>query len=79
MRSRFLPRQLRDDTDLDEMLVTTGVGPLSEEEIELALSSGYALARSFQQRGLIQSAYLSLQGTTRVLEQLTHHQNWRTA
>ncbi|MCR9213964.1 MAG: UPF0280 family protein [Proteobacteria bacterium] len=70
---------LRDDTDLGEMLVTTGVGPLSEEEIELALSSGYALARSFQQRGLIQSAYLSLQGTTRVLKQLTHHQNWRTA
>ncbi len=70
---------LRDDTDLGEMLVTTAVGPLSEEEINLALAAGYATAEEFQQRGLIQSAYLSLQGTTRVLEQLNTHQNWRSA
>lgn len=70
---------LRDDTDLGSMRVTTAVGPLSENEKALALDAGLGLARQFQQRGLIHSAYFSLQGATRVLTQPSTHQNWRIA
>ncbi len=59
--------QLRDDTDLGEMLVTTDVGQLSYFEKCEALDQGLDLARRFRQAGWIKLAYLALQGEVRSL------------
>ncbi len=50
------------DTDLGEHLVTVQIGPLSEEEIALALANGKHRAKPFRDRGLIIAAALMLRG-----------------
>ena len=58
-------RQLAPDSDLGDRLVTTGVGALSQTEIELALARGLAVAENFRRRGLIEAAVLFLAGESR--------------
>ncbi|MEP3246546.1 MAG: UPF0280 family protein [Sneathiella sp.] len=58
---------LRDDTDLGDMLVTTAVGTLTAAEKHEALEKGFQLARSFEQEGWIKSAYMALQGEAKSL------------
>ncbi|WP_415235745.1 UPF0280 family protein [Sneathiella sp.] len=53
---------VRDDTDLGEMMVTTDVGPLTEAEKKNALAQGMRVAKNMREAGLIQSAYFALQG-----------------
>jgi uncharacterized protein len=58
--------ELAPDNDLGTLLVTQNVGRLSRSDIEVALSSGSAVARNLIERGLIVAAALNLQGETRV-------------
>jgi hypothetical protein len=58
---------LRDDTDLGDRLVTVEVGPLPEAAIVSSMNAGVARAKEFRARGLIHSAYLSLQNRRRVV------------
>lgn len=58
---------LQPDSDLGDRLVTRSVGPLSEAEIDLALSRGLGQAQALRCAGLIVAASLHLQGATRVL------------
>ncbi|MEH6403401.1 MAG: UPF0280 family protein [Sneathiella sp.] len=53
---------LRDDTDLGNLPVTVNVGELSPFEISTALQNGLDTAQIFLNMGLIDGAYLSLQG-----------------
>ena len=63
---RRLPaREVKEDSDLGERLVTVGVGPLPPEAIEAALDAGLREARSMQRLGLLADAFLSLQGAAR--------------
>jgi len=57
---------LAPDSDLDDRLVTTGVGALSREEVAAALGAGLAEAEMLRGRGLIEAAALFLQGGARV-------------
>lgn len=59
--------ELSPDSDLGSRLVTTSVGELTLEEVNRALQTGAARARQLVLRGLIESAALHLQGTTRVV------------
>ena len=52
---------LKDDSDLGQRLVTTGVPPLSPALVLQALQAGLAAARSLQNKGLIDSALLVCQ------------------
>ncbi len=61
--------ELSPDSDLGDRLVTTNVQPLSDEKISLALDCGSAAAESMRDRGLIISAFLSLQGRIRTISQ----------
>lgn len=61
-------RSLREDSDLDDLAVTTAVGPLPPSAVEAALDSGLATAARLRACGLLKSAYLALQGRTRVLQ-----------
>ena len=54
------------DSDLGDLEVTLGVGPLSAAETARALDAGLALAEDYRARGLIQAAALFLQGEARV-------------
>ena len=56
---------IQPDSDLGERLATTGVGPLSTDEIALALGRGLAVAEDYRRRGLIKAAALFLGGQTR--------------
>jgi uncharacterized protein len=58
---------LQPDSDLGARLVTRGVGKLSGSEIEAALESGAACARTLLAEGLIDGAALRLQGQTIVV------------
>lgn len=53
---------LRDDSDLGALPVTVSVGVLPFFAIQEALSRGVARAHDLRRRGLIQAAFLSLQG-----------------
>ncbi len=53
---------LSDDSDLGEQPVTVAVGELPADAVERAFAAGLARAGDMQARGLIFSAYLSLQG-----------------
>ena len=55
------------DSDLGARPVTTGVGPLSPEDIATALDAGLAEAARMRSHGLIIDATLFLQGATRQL------------
>ncbi len=59
--------EIAPDSDLGDLLVTRGVGPLSQSEIDAALESGLFAATALRERGLIHSAALCLQGHTRVV------------
>ena len=60
-------RAVREDSDLGDLPVIVGVGPLPPPLITAALVRGAAVARSLQARGLIHSAYLRLQGECRII------------
>lgn len=60
-------RSLREDSDLGDLPVTVAVGPLPARHAEAALDSGLQVAQQMQARGLLHTAYLALQGRTRVL------------
>lgn len=73
---RRLPaREVKHDSDLGDRLVTVGVGALPPEAISAALESGRATALAMLDAGLIEAAYLALQGHTRVVAHARHQ--WR--
>jgi ApbE superfamily uncharacterized protein (UPF0280 family) len=55
-------RQVKEDSDLGELPVTVAVGVLPLQAVEEALESGLAAAKRMQGAGLLEAAYLSLQG-----------------
>jgi ApbE superfamily uncharacterized protein (UPF0280 family) len=57
---------IQPDTDLCERLVTTDVGPLTNEEISSALERGLAVAEDYHRLGLIEAAALFLAGQSRI-------------
>jgi hypothetical protein len=59
--------EISPDSDLGDLLVTRGVAPLSQPEIEIALNSGLQVATLLREKGLIRSAALCLQKCVRVL------------
>ena len=58
---------LAPDSDLGDRLVTRGVGALTGEDIDAALTAGVAVAEGLVLRGLIAGAALHLAGETRVV------------
>ena len=64
---RVPAREVKHDSDLGERLVTVGVDALPEEAIARALRPACATASSMLETGLIEGAYLSLQGQSRVV------------
>ncbi len=58
---------IQPDSDLGDRLVTCGVGPLSEIEVNTALDYGAAVAESLLARELITAAALCLRQKTRVV------------
>jgi ApbE superfamily uncharacterized protein (UPF0280 family) len=65
--TRVPAREISPDSDLGERLVTRGVEPLSQLEIDTALENGVRVATLLRERGLIHSAALCLQKRVRVL------------
>ncbi len=59
--------QVRDDTDLGARPVTVAVGQLPPAAVDAALDAGRAAAVAMRARGLINSAYLALQGRVRLV------------
>ncbi|HET7106373.1 MAG TPA: UPF0280 family protein [Candidatus Acidoferrum sp.] len=59
--------EIAPDSDLGELLVTRGVPPFSQTEIDEALENGLRTASALRERGLIHSAALCLQKSVRVL------------
>jgi len=57
---------LQPDSDLGERLVTTGVGSLSQQEVDNALERGWIEASDYFARGLIESAGLFLAGMSKI-------------
>ncbi|MBL8348919.1 MAG: UPF0280 family protein [Burkholderiaceae bacterium] len=62
--------QVRDDSDLGELLVTVAVGPLAPERVQQALQRGEAMARRLQSRGRVHAALLACQGSLARVEAL---------
>ena len=58
---------LRDDSDLGALPVTVSVGTLPIFAINEALSAGVVPAQDLRRSGLIQAAFLSLQGESRMV------------
>lgn len=58
---------LRDDSDLGALPVTVSVGTLPIFAVNEALSAGVARAQDLRRSGLIQAAFLSLQGESRMV------------
>lgn len=65
--SRQPASTLDPDSDLRDLAVTVAVGPLSEEEIDLALAAGMERAGEFARAGLIVAAMLQLRGQRRIV------------
>jgi ApbE superfamily uncharacterized protein (UPF0280 family) len=65
--TRIPAREISPDSDLGDLRVTRGVGPLSGPGIAVALDSGVRVAESLRARGLIHSSALRLQSQTRVV------------
>ena len=63
---RIPAHEISPDSDLGDLLVTCGVGPLLRFEISLALECGAQTAESLRKKKVIHSAALSLQGHVRV-------------
>ena len=68
---RVPAQQLKDDTDLGSLPVTTDVPPLPPEAIEAALACGRTEAEYWRERGIIHAAALFLQGQVEVVLPLT--------
>lgn len=66
--TRRLASDIDDQSDLGARSVVTGCGLLRADDRNLALQAGLALARSYQNRGLIRGAALFLQGQNVVTE-----------
>jgi len=73
--SRSPAKLLREDTDLGDLLVTVGVGPLPQAAIDQALAQGAARAETFRRAGLIFAASLVLQGRGRTVGALATTQD----
>lgn len=58
---------LDDSADLGEILVTVSVDKLTEIEITSALNKGEETAQRYKKQGLIDAAYLALQGQSRII------------
>lgn len=58
---------LRDDSDLGALPVTVSVGTLPIFAVNEALSAGVARAQDLRRSGLIQAAFLSVQGESRMV------------
>jgi uncharacterized protein len=69
--TRLPARALQADSDLGDILVTTGVGSLTQADISQALSAGEAAARAYAAQGLIAGAALFLHSETRTLGTLS--------
>jgi len=63
---RAAARDVDDNTDLGNRMVTVDVGVLPQSSVALALDRGAAVANDFVRRGLIWGAVLALQGAHRV-------------
>jgi uncharacterized protein len=62
---RRLPaRAVKEDSDLGDLPVTVGVGPLPREIVRLALAAGTRVADDLRSRGLVRAVYLALQNQT---------------
>jgi hypothetical protein len=59
---RMPARTVKQDSDLGELPVTVEVGELPRDTVLGALANGLAVARRMQAAGLIEAAYLALQG-----------------
>lgn len=60
---RRLPaREVKEDSDLGDLPVTVAVGALPAAAVHDALETGVSVARAMQRAGLLEAAYLSLQG-----------------
>jgi uncharacterized protein len=57
--------EVKDGSDLGEQWVTVGVGPLSDQDIWIALEAGLDYAQTLVRRGWIKACVLSLQGHRR--------------
>ena len=55
-------REVKADSDLGDLPVTVVVGPLPRDAVLEALERGAAAAATMKRAGLIEAAYLSLQG-----------------
>jgi hypothetical protein len=64
-------REVKDDSDLGDLLVTVGVGELPSDVADAALDAGESEARLMQAMGLIHGAVLLLQGEVRVIGERT--------
>ncbi|MGH8675881.1 MAG: UPF0280 family protein [Burkholderiales bacterium] len=70
---RRLPaRDVKHDSDLGDLPVTVAVGRLPPDTIAEALERGCAAAHAMRDAGLIEAAYVALQGETRVAALLRH-------
>lgn len=59
---RLPAHAVKHDSDLGDLLVTVGVGQLSDEQRSRAISNGVACAREILSKNLIVAAYIQLQG-----------------
>ncbi len=66
MIERSPANSLSDDSDLGDLPVTVAVGDLPAQAVEQALDAGLVRAREMQARGLLFSAYISLQGRVKM-------------
>ena len=64
-------RAMKEDSDLGDLLVTIEVGALPSEVVEAALDAGHSRACQLCVQGLIEAAFLSLNGKWRTVNALT--------
>ena len=72
---RLTASAVKHDSDLGDLPVTVAVGALPPHSIIEALERGRTAARAMLDAGLIEAAYLALQGETRVAAHTRHE--WR--
>lgn len=65
---RALAEEISPGTDIPGLLVTTAIGPLTDEEIHTALNSAAAYAQNLVDMGVILGAFISLRGAVRLSE-----------
>lgn len=69
--TRHPANNLKADSDLGDILVTTALGPLTYTEIAAALNNGHAAAQRYADNGLIAGAALFLHSQSRTLGTLS--------